>query len=73
MASDDNIELEGEVTKLLKGGMFEVTIPDNGMKVTCKVSGKLYINKIRILVGDTVTINVSPYDLTKGRITWRNK
>lgn len=70
--ANDKFEMEGVVTKLLKGTKFEVTL-DNGHIVTCTLSGKLRINYIKLLLGDHVTVNISPYDLSKGIITWRNK
>lgn len=73
MANDDKLELEGTVTKVLKGTNFEVTLDDNDMVVTCTMSGKLRINKIKIIQGDKVTVAISPYDLKRGIIIWRNK
>ena len=70
MAKEDVIELEGKVTELLKGGDFKVEL-ENGYTVDARVSGKMRMNKIRILPGDTVTIELSEYDLTQGRITYR--
>ena len=72
MAKDDVIEFEGEVVEALPNATFKVEIP-NGHIVTAHLSGKLRMNHIRILPGDKVTIEVSIYDLDKGRITWRNK
>ena len=71
--ADDKIEVTGKVTRNLKGDKFVVTIEENGMEVTCTMAGKLRKNNIRILLGDTVTVKISPYDLTKGIITWRDK
>ena len=71
MASD-KFEIEGTVNKIIKGGKCLVTI-ENGNEITCTLSGKLRQNKIRVLIGDTVTVAMSPYDLSKGIITWRNK
>lgn len=71
--ADDKIEVTGRVTKNLKGDKFVVTVDENGMEVTCTMAGKLRKNKIRILVDDQVTIKISPYDLTKGIITWRDR
>ena len=71
--SEGKIELNGHVTKNLKGDKFIVTLDDNGMEVTCTLAGRLRTNKIRILLDDSVIVELSPYDLTKGRITWRNK
>ena len=73
MAKDDKLEMDGVVTKVLKGSLFEVTLNENDMKVTCTLSGKLSMNKIRILLSDKVTVAISPYDLTRGIITWRHK
>ena len=70
MAKEDVSELEGKVTELLKGGDFKVRL-ENGYTVDARVSGKMRMNKIRILPGDTVVLEMSPYDLTRGRITYR--
>ena len=64
------IEVEGKVLEVLPGGQFKVEL-ENKHIVIAHVSGKLRMNYIRILAGDTVTIELSEYDLTKGRITWR--
>ena len=72
MAKDDVIEVEGEVVEALPNATFKVRLP-NGHVVTAHISGKLRMNYIRILPGDRVTIEVSVYDLDKGRITWRSK
>ncbi|MBO5512858.1 MAG: translation initiation factor IF-1 [Clostridia bacterium] len=72
MAKDDVIEFEGEVVEALPNATFKVRLP-NGHVVTAHISGKLRMNYIRILPGDRVTIEVSVYDLDKGRITWRSK
>ena len=72
MAKEDVIEVEGKVVELLKGGDFKVQL-ENGRTVDARVSGKMRMNMIRILPGDTVTIELSPYDLTRGRITWNKK
>jgi translation initiation factor IF-1 len=72
MAKDDVIEFEGEVVEALPNATFKVRLP-NGHMVTAHISGKLRMNYIRILPGDRVTIEVSVYDLSKGRITWRSK
>ena len=72
MSKEDKLEVEGTVTKKLKGSFFEVEL-ENGMKVTATLSGKLNMNKIRILPNDRVTVAISPYDLTRGIITWRHK
>jgi translation initiation factor IF-1 len=72
MAKDDVIELEGVVTEALPNAMFRVELA-NGHKILAHISGKLRMNYIKILPGDKVTVEMSPYDLTKGRITWRTK
>ena len=72
MAKKDVIELEGTVTEALPNAMFKVKL-ENGHEILCHISGKLRMNFIRILPGDKVTIELSPYDLTRGRITWRAK
>ncbi len=72
MAKDDVIEIEGKVIEALPNATFKVEL-ENGHIITAHISGKLRMNFIRILVGDMVTVEVSPYDLTKGRITWRSK
>ena len=72
MAKDDVIELEGTVLEALPNAMFQVELA-NGHKILAHVSGKLRMNYIRIVPGDKVTVEMSPYDLTKGRITWRAK
>ena len=66
------IEIEGKVIEKLPNTMFQVEL-ENGHKVLAHISGKLRQNFIRILPGDKVTVEMSPYDLTKGRITWRAK
>lgn len=72
MAKDDVIELEGVVVESLPNAQFQVELP-NGHKILAHISGKLRMNFIRILPGDKVTVEMSPYDLSKGRITWRSK
>ena len=72
MAKDDVIELEGVVAEALPNAMFQVEL-QNGHKILAHISGKLRMNYIKILPGDKVTAEMSPYDLTKGRITWRTK
>ena len=72
MAKDDVIEIEGIVTDNLPNAMFNVDI-GNGHKILANISGKLRMNFIKILPGDKVTVQMSPYDLTRGRITWRSK
>ena len=72
MAKDDMIELEGVVTESLPNTTFNVDI-GNGHIILAHISGKLRMNFIRILPGDKVTVQMTPYDLTRGRITWRSK
>ena len=72
MSKQDVIEVEGAVTGAYPNAMFQVELP-NGHKILAHISGKLRMNFIRILPGDKVTIELSPYDLTRGRITWRGK
>ena len=72
MSKEDVLELEGVVIDALPNAMFTVEL-ENGHKILSHISGKLRMNYIKILPGDKVTVEVSPYDLTKGRITWRSK
>lgn len=72
MAKEDVIELEGTVLESLPNAMFQVDI-GNGHTVLAHISGKLRMNFIRIFPGDKVTLQISPYDLTRGRIIWRSK
>ena len=72
MGKDDCIEVEGRVIEPLPNAMFRVEL-DNGHKVLAHVSGKIRMKFIKILPGDKVTIELSPYDLTRGRIVWRYK
>ena len=72
MSKQDAIELEGKVIEPLPNAMFNVEL-ENGKTILCTISGKIRMNYIRILPGDKVTVEMSPYDLTKGRITWRSK
>ncbi|HEH5590534.1 TPA: translation initiation factor IF-1 [Staphylococcus aureus] len=72
MAKQDVIELEGTVLDTLPNAMFKVEI-ENGHEILAHVSGKIRMNYIRILPGDKVTVEMSPYDLTRGRITYRYK
>ena len=72
LSKSDVIEVEGVVTESYPNAMFEVQLP-NGHKILAHVSGKMRMNYIRIYPGDKVTIELSPYDLTRGRITWRSK
>ena len=70
MAKDDAIEVEGKVVDTLPNAMFKVEL-ENGATILAHVSGKIRMHYIRILPGDKVTVELSPYDLTKGRITYR--
>jgi translation initiation factor IF-1 len=72
LSKEDVIEVEGTILEALPNAMFRVEL-QNGHKILAHVSGKLRMNYIRIVPGDKVTIEMSPYDLTKGRITWRAK
>ena len=72
MAKEDLIEVEGVITEALPNAMFRVEL-DNGHKVLAHISGKIRMNFIRILPGDRVKVELSPYDLTRGRITFRCK
>ncbi len=72
MSKDDVIETEGKVIEALPDAKFKVQL-SNGHVITAYISGKLRMNYIRIIEGDTVKLEMSPYDLTKGRITWRSK
>ena len=72
MSKSDMIEIEGKVVEKLPNAMFRVEL-ENGHIVLAHISGKLRMNYIRILPGDKVTLELSPYDLSKGRIIWRDK
>ena len=73
MASNDKMEFEGTVVEVNKGAKFKVKLKDNNMLVDCTLSGRLRMNYIKIIQGDRVTVSISPYDLTRGIITWRYK
>ena len=72
MSKEDVIEVEGVVSEALPNTLFKVKL-ENGHEVLAHISGKLRMNYIKILPGDKVRVELSPYDLTKGRITWRAK
>lgn len=72
MAKEDVIEMEGTIVETLPNTMFRVEL-DNGHVVTAHISGKMRKHYIRILTGDRVTVELTPYDLTKGRITYRQR
>lgn len=68
--SKDFLEIQGEVLELLPAGTFKIAL-ESGHEILCHLSGKMRMNKIRLLPGDRVKVEMSPYDLTKGRITYR--
>jgi translation initiation factor IF-1 len=72
LSKEDVIEVEGKVLEAMPNAMFKVEL-ENGHQIIAHISGKLRMNYIRILPGDKVTVEMSPYDLTRGRITWRGK
>ena len=72
MSKDDVIEVDGRVIEKLPNAMFQVQL-ENGHKILAHISGKLRMNFIRIIPGDKVLVEMSPYDLTNGRIIWRDK
>ena len=72
MSKDNVIEVEGKITETLPNAMFKVEL-ENKHVVLAHISGKLRMNFIKILPGDKVTLELSPYDLSKGRIIWRDK
>lgn len=72
MSKEDVIETEGVVVEVMRNAVFKIKLV-NGFIITAYLSGKLHVNNIRILAGDEVKVEMSPYDLTKGRIVWRNK
>ena len=72
MSKEDMIELEGVVVEAMPNAMFKVKL-ENGFEVLAHISGKIRMKYIRILPGDRVRVELSPYDLTRGRITWRDK
>lgn len=72
MAKEDLLEFEGVVSEILPNAMFRVTL-DNGHEVLAHTSGKMRKNRIRVLTGDKVNVEMTPYDLSKGRITFRHK
>ena len=72
MAKEDAIEVEGTIIEPLPNAMFQVQL-DNGHRVLAHISGKMRMHYIKILPGDRVTVELSPYDLSRGRVTFRNK
>lgn len=73
MSKSDMFEMEGTVVEVLPSTVFKVKLTANGQIIVAHVSGKIRMNTIRILPGDRVTVEISPYDLTRGRITYRHK
>ena len=73
MSKNDVFEMEGTVVEVLPSTVFKVKLNANGQIIVAHVSGKIRMNTIRILPGDRVTVEISPYDLTRGRITYRFK
>ena len=73
MAKRDGIEVEGTVTEALPNAMFRVLLADGEHSVLAHLSGKVRMNFVRIVPGDKVRVELTPYDLNKGRITWRNR
>lgn len=69
---EDRLEMSGIVEEALPSTLFKVRC-DNGLLVLCTLAGKLRVNRIRVLVGDPVSVEVSPYDVSRGRVTWRGK
>ena len=72
MAKEEKIQVEGEVIDALPNAMFRVRLLENKHEMVAHISGKMRMHYIRILPGDRVTVEISPYDLTKGRITYRH-
>jgi len=72
LSKDDVIEVSGKITEKYPNAMFQVEL-ENGHRIIAHISGKLRMNFIRIIPGDKVLVEMSPYDLTKGRIIWRDK
>jgi len=72
LSKDDVIEVSGKITEKYPNAMFQVEL-ENGHRILAHISGKLRMNFIRIIPGDKVLVEMSPYDLTKGRIIWRDK
>ena len=72
MAKDETIEMEGQVSEVMRNTQFRVKLT-NGVEITAHASGKMRQHRIRILAGDKVTLEMSPYDLSKGRINFRHK
>ena len=73
MSKEDAIEVNGVVVEKFPAGLFSVRLDDNDRSILATLAGKIRMNKIRVLAGDRVTCELSPYDLSKGRITFRHK
>ena len=73
MPKEDAIELMGTVTEVLPNTLFKVCLDDSGSTVLCHIAGRIRQNRIRIASGDKVTVQMTPYDLSKGRISYRHK
>ena len=73
MAKNDILELQGVVVDKLPGSKFKVKVDEVEEPLICTISGKIRTSMIKIVIGDSVKLEVSPYDVTKGRIVWRNK
>lgn len=69
--NQDKIKMRGKIKEVIRGGEFKVTL-ENGIEITAQVSGKMRVNRISILPGDEVEVELSPYDLVKGRIVYRH-
>lgn len=72
MSKEDVVKIDGEISEVCKAGLFKV-MADNGAEITCHLSGKMRMNGIKLVAGDKVQVELSPYDLTKGRIVYRNR
>ena len=73
MAKQANLEVDGTITEALPNSFFRVVLEQTNADVLCNISGKMRVNNIRLIVGDKVKVEMSPYDLTKGRISYRYK
>lgn len=72
MGQQDKIIMKGTVTEIISGGKYKVKL-ENEMEISAQISGKMRVNKISILPGDQIDVELSPYDLSKGRITYRHR
>jgi translation initiation factor IF-1 len=73
MSKEDTLKFEGTVTEILPNNMFRVNLTENNLKVIAYLSGKMKQNKIKVIAGDRVDIEMTPYDLTRGRLTFRHR